>query len=45
MQEKMRELKDIIKLDDEQLLIKKIEEIVPTYKRSVGESVANDEVE
>ena len=40
MQERMRELTGIIELDDEKLLIKKIEEIVSTYKRRCIQFVA-----
>ena len=37
MQERMKELEGIIEVDDVQALITKIEEIVPTYNRSMGE--------
>jgi FlaA1/EpsC-like NDP-sugar epimerase len=37
MKERMSELRCIIEKDDVKLLIKKIEEIVPTYNRSVAE--------
>ncbi|MBU3127151.1 polysaccharide biosynthesis protein [Clostridium tagluense] len=38
MKEKMKELAVVIESDDVGLLIKKIEEIVPTYKRNIDES-------
>ena len=37
MKERMKELAEIIEKDDEELLIEKIGEIVPTYNRSLGE--------
>lgn len=38
MQQRMKELREIIEEDDVELLINKIEEIVPTYNRSMKES-------
>ncbi len=36
----MKELKGIIEVDDTQLLIRKVEEIVPTYHRNHNDEVA-----
>ena len=40
MQERMKELAGVIEEDDVQSLINKIEEIVPTYNRTLEESAA-----
>ena len=45
IQERMKELAEIIEKDDVELLIEKIEEIVPTYNRSIPESAITDDVE
>ena len=43
IQERMKELAEIIEKDDVELLINKIEEIVPTYNRSMAESAITDD--